>query len=230
MAEFTYVSSAVGAAVGSQGTARRAHAGLIFFSMDTEAFVGAIRDKMGRFTKAQSQMAEVNRRLALELAEAVVEQLETSYERPGASTGRLAQAMMDSRNRRADQFGFGVGVISFLDESQAKYWRAIEQGTTHFLGKQLTGYWLDGGEVAPFGVPNPAGRFVPGSRKSAYEILRAAGHTSREASRTKGIIKVPIEPHRYLSEAWGEFNVRERTVAAVQEVFRELGLPVPQRR
>lgn len=95
------------------------------------------RDALGRFRTREITNAEiksVNRRLATELRGYAVEELQKSIVRRGVSTGRLVRATAAEGNiyQAGNIFStasWGVGVASFLDQSQAKYWRTIEDGS-----------------------------------------------------------------------------------------------------
>lgn len=218
-----YTEGAPGGASGPK--AIRMFGGLIYVTASAEVGIDRMqRDIAGRFVPAmQRHVAETNRRLASELANAMAERLDESLVRDEASTGRLRGAITDPRNRSADQFGFAVGDVDFLDHSQAKYWRAIEQGTTHFVGKRITGVWGDigGAEFSPFGPRTRHERLWPMSQRSARRLLRAAGYERREIN-TRGIIQEPIQAHRYMQGAWEGFDMHVRAAQLYREILREL--------
>lgn len=175
-----------------------------------------IRGANGRFLpEVQHRFANANRVLAEQLQEEIAERLEDVrvQSRRGVSSGRLREAILSPKNVVAApggmQFGFGVMNTEWLDQSQAKYWRSIEVGTHHFVGKEIRGVWggsLTGeyGGQSPFGPypiagppftmfgANKAGRLYPGgaskgtdarreARRSAYARMRAGGATAKGA-------------------------------------------------
>ena len=103
--------------------------GLQIWVKDPTKGIGTVRDARGMFTErdAHSIIAMFDR-LAQEAQANVVSNIESSVTRRKVSTGRLARVTADPKNRYADQFGFGVGVVDFLDKSMAKYWRSFEEG------------------------------------------------------------------------------------------------------
>jgi hypothetical protein len=73
------------------------------------------------------------------------------------------------------------------------------------------------------------------TRTQVYQTLRRQGVASRLASRAAypkkaPVIKRPIRAEHYFEQGFKEFDAPARTLAAIQEVFRELGLPVPKRK
>lgn len=140
----------------------------------------------------QTDLAAANRRFALELSELTVKTMHAGLYRPRVSSGRLAAALADPQNRYSDAFGFGVGNPEWLDRSQAKYWRQIDQGFKGHRGRQIFGVFGDtliGGGPNSRGVAGPefrqiqhgfvsvvggtGGRLLPTNRNGALRILRA---------------------------------------------------------
>ena len=237
----------IGASTGPGGRAYRARSGMLYASASADVGIERLNRIKGKFANTQGQIAEVNRRLAKVLVDLMIEELAQSIVRPGVSTGRLARALEDPRNRRADQFGLGVGDPEFLDASQAKYWRAIELGTRKFVGKKIRGVWGDSltgtyggrGKYGPYPLADSpftafgagsGGRLRPMGRGAAYKALRASGGTGTRAQlgAVEGFIQRPIEPHLYMRNAWDRLDVKARSREVVAEVFREAGLPVPK--
>ena len=238
----------LGASTGPGGRAYRARSGMLFASSSADIGIERLNRLKGRFANTQGQIAEVNRRLASTLVDLMIEELGASIVRPGVSTGRLARALEDPRNRRADQFGLGVGNPEFLDASAAKYWRAIELGTRKFVGKKIRGVWGDSltgayggrGKYGPYPLAagpftafgqGAGGRLRPMGRAQAYKALRESGAVSRGGGRmpaVSGIITQPIEPHLYMRNAWDRLDIKARSREVVAEVFRDAGLPIPK--
>lgn len=240
-----------GAARGRNANKARNTHGLLFVSEDDQCS-RQIHDLLGRWKSAGAQMQAANTALAAQLADAMVAELNAPgvLRRPAVSTKRLELALKDERNRVVNNTWFGVGIPAFLDQSQAKYWRAIEQGSTHFVGKTLTGLWgrsLTGAtKVSPWnpqGYPlagepfsrtgaSTGGRFRPMKAKDAQRMLRASMREQGVRGRVgRGVmvIRKPITEHRYMERAWENFGIVERTDAAVNEAFDAAGLPRPIR-
>jgi len=218
-----YDEGPIGGSSGPKGI--RMFGGMIYVTASAETGIDrAQRDVNGRFLPAvQRHVAETNRRLARELADDMADRLQASLVRDEASTGRLKRAILDPRNRSADQFGFGVGDVDFLDNSEAKYWRAIEQGTTHFVGRKLTGVWGDmgGSEFSPFGPRTAHERLYPMGPVAARMLLRSAGYDRSELN-VRGVIEEPIHAHRYMQGAWENFDMHVRAAQLFREILREL--------
>lgn len=110
--------------------------GLVMWVKDPTGGAGTIRAPAGspggiggQFIERDAQaIIRMFDNLAQEAQANVVSNIESSIKRRSVSTGRLARVTADPKNRYADQFGFGVGVIDFLDKSMAKYWRSFEEG------------------------------------------------------------------------------------------------------
>lgn len=134
------------------------HAG---FAFNVKAPPGIkIRDEAGRFTSAQAALYQQNRELAMTLQYQVARRIQNDLKRPGVSTGRLVRATMDPQNRVSDRFYMGVGNERFLNNSIAKYWRTIEEGSAatwtkrKFTSLPLQGFWgtnLSGFNQGPSG-------------------------------------------------------------------------------
>lgn len=208
----------------SGARAFRRDAGLMFVVGKLRIQEYLIRGKNGRFLpEVQVRFANANRVLADELKQAIADRLADVrvQSRVNVSSGRLRSAILDPKNTLypsgGPQFGFGVMNLAFLDQSQAKYWRAIEVGTHQFVGKEIRGVWggsLTGryGGRSPYGPypiagppftmfgANREGRLFPGgaargsvarqeARRAAYARLRSAGATSKAASNGRNAFK-----------------------------------------
>lgn len=151
----------------------------------------------GRVT-SNAHREMVNQVMAQRLAAQMVKELQSGLRRPNVSTGRLAKALMDPQNMAATAYGFGVGNPNWLDRSPAKYWRAIEEGTTFFLGDIIGGMWganAEGAQARPpwsgFGESTggkyvrfnaEVGRYAAAENKKR----RSAAIKTRNANRPKG--------------------------------------------
>lgn len=200
--------------------------------------LGVLRNPDGTFTSLQGHVADANAKLAVELAESTAAAAQGSLVRPGVSSGRLAAALLHRDNRRSSAIGYGVGRPEFLDKSQARYWRQIDQGFAGHLNREIRGVFgssLEGGGPNSRGVAGPAftgigaegqrgGRLLP----KGYSLLRRG--IGKERS-TRGVIQVPIAPHQYFRRGWDSFDAKTRTTEVVrQEVsnaFGGKGVPTP---
>lgn len=239
-----------GSSGGDRGRAFRRTHGVLYASAGLKAG-GLGRDALGRFTTFQNELHRINLGLAIQLQDLMVERLRDSLLRPKVSSKRLERAIADRRNRFANNSGFGVGRISWLDKSEAKYWRAIEVGTTQFVGNPIPrGLW--GGTLtgayggasrygpypiagAPFSVTGGArgGRLRPMGPTYAYRALVASGVARRQAfqmsrARDEVLIKTPILAHNYMHGAWRDFRPRARTTAAVKQALKASGVSGPR--
>lgn len=107
-----------------------AERGLQLWVKDPTKGIGTVRNALGQFQSRDARaITEKFERLAEEAQANVVAHIEESITRRSVSTGRLAKVTAAPENRYADQFGFGVGVVKYLDNSIAKYWRSFEEGS-----------------------------------------------------------------------------------------------------
>lgn len=217
------------AGIGKGAGAFGAKRGLITVVTDLD-IRGALRNPDGTFTSFQGNVATANQRLVIELADAVAARQLASLVRPGVSSGRLQAALLDRRNRFASKEGYGVGRPEFLDQSQAKYWRQIDQGFAGHKGREIRGIFgatLIGGGPESRGVAGPAftGIGAEGQRggrllTSGYSKLRPRGGERG----VRGVIKKAIAPQQYFKRGWEDFNARERTTEVVkQELAKAFG-------
>jgi hypothetical protein len=141
------------------------------FQVKTEASRARVE---GRFTSAQKELAAANKRIATTTLEYVVRYQRSQFKRPNVSTGRLQAVTANyEKNTFASAFLVGVGKPSYLDQSQAKYWRTIEDGSAvtwkkrSFLTLDLLGVFgatYSGGRVGPrYTLPGKStgGKFLP---------------------------------------------------------------------
>jgi hypothetical protein len=109
-----------------------------YFDPDAVRAQGLVTDEIQKVLKA------ANLDLAGELRAAVLQALDDGRlpNRRLVSTGRLDWALAHERNMIIRPWGFGVGVRNWLDRSQAKYWRQIDEGTSvHIGGEPFYGIW-----------------------------------------------------------------------------------------
>lgn len=206
---------------------------------------GALRNPDGTYTAFQGNVLEANRRLVVELADSVAAAAKQSMLRPNVSTGRLQHALLSEKNREVTKEGYGVGRPEFLDESEAKYWRQIDQGYSGHVGREIRGVFggsLTGvfGGQSPYG-PYPiagepftgigqgtGGRLLPAGRKTAYALLGKQRRGGKGLG-IKSVIGEPIAPQRYFERGWEEFDAKRRTTEVVKEelskAFGNKGVP-----
>jgi hypothetical protein len=165
----------------------------------------------------------------------VVEAYKETVVRPEVSTHRLEGATLDERNRAIHPEGWQVGVPSFMDQSKAKYWRQIEEGTSiHVIkhqrlfgvwGSELTGgtatgssgiYYLAGGEFHHHGFSS-GGKFQPFKTWNGQVEEDGGGAT------LTGFIQKKIDAQDGYGRAFQRFKKTNRPInllrAAVAEVM-----------
>jgi hypothetical protein len=183
-----------------------------------------LRDAQGRYRNAQAELAAANERMAHQIQRLVVLNIAQRIKRPAVSSDRLVSVTADSRNispikgRSAGwKEGIAVGIPSFLDQSTAKYWRTIEEGSESawkkrkFTGMELPGLW--GGSIT--GLTTTSW----GSRALAGPPITAAGAATggkfvpfgkkRRAFAKHGKIPVvqhEIQPQLAYGAAWRDFD------------------------
>jgi len=186
-----------------------------------------LRDAKGLFRAGvQNGIQSWSRQAAKEMQLGVVENVQGSIIRRGVSTGRLLKVTADPKNIRSGPSGFNVGVPSFLDQSQAKYWRTLEEGSAEvwprygkrpMIGRELKGLWggtiigmrgdraLAGAPITRFGVDR-AGKLIPSNKPGRGR---------------SGIIKKEITPqHAYLM-AYRDQDPGRRGQVEVNRLLRQ---------
>ena len=193
---------------GGKGTVRSAETGR-FIPRDARGIIDNF-DRLARVAQAN-----------------VVENMSESFLRPRASTGRLLRVTASPRNRIADQFGFGVGVTDYLDRSEAKYWRTIEEGSAVA--------WADspGGRSSMIGM-TMRGKFggsIVGWRESSWGPRPVAGPKWNAMGGTfNAMRKLPevtitqeIRPMHAYAEAYREDGVfSTRATRVVNQYLQEV--------
>lgn len=151
-----------------------------------------VRTDGGRFVAGgfQTEARAANKNLAYGALGYVARTIESNVKRPTVSSGRLISVTLDRQNAFASPFNAGVGNIDFLNRSNAKYWRFIEEGSAaawgagRFTSLQLVGFFgatLQGsGRAGPaYSLPNntsPRGVFHPVTRrKNGIAYFRTKG-------------------------------------------------------
>ena len=182
--------------------------------------------------------------MATELQQMVVEEYEKSVLRPNVATGRLAKATLDPRNvdleagGDAAPDGFSIGVSSFLNRSQAKYWRQIESGTSRHVGRKIAGVW--GSKLTGRWAPAPSGRYAitgapfavrgAGTGQKFQPFRTWSGSESDligNPRRRFAEIRKPIRGQDAYTRAFRRFMKSQRALDIFRAVVaQELGLPV----
>lgn len=214
--------------------------GLIAVSTDFHKGSAVMRNALGQFVpNVQRDVAFIGDDLAEELAQSIAAAAKASMLRPRVSSGRLQLALLSPKNRVGTQFGYGVGRPEFLDKSEAKYWRQIDQGYAGHVGREIRGVW--GSRKGPFtgmGAYGPymqpsgpytafgassIGKLYPMGKKSAYAKLAAAKKSGklRNRPRVESTIEQPITAQQYFRRGWEDFNAASRTTSAVKAVLQK---------
>lgn len=236
-------------AVGKDRVAiRLSDTGLVMTFSTRGKYISFARKRSG-YNHAWTQVGDIleraNAQMAHELQQFVLEEMQRGLQRPAVSTGRLAQAIADPRNIKVQRYRFGVGIPRWLDRSQAKYWRQIDEGYAGHIGQPLIGIW--GGTLTGqwrtsaggnrYAVPGPAytqhgegtgGKFRPMGRTS--QARSAATRMTGESRKSlAAMITQPITAEHYHRDAWRKFNGKERALKALREaVHQVLGTPTGQ--
>lgn len=202
--------------------------------------------KYNRASWAQMEviLQRANEDMADTLQLLVVEELQKSLERPKHSTGRLERATLDERNRLVTPKTVQIGNPRFLDRSEAKYWRQIEEGYQGHVGRPIVGLWNTRGMSGKWSYHNPSRRgldtFVTLGRlrqlrsSGAKLTIRGTGADGRRTSqmvdwnRLESRIKVPIRAHQYYAKAMQRFRAmpQYRINALRRAISEVLGVPM----
>jgi len=180
---------------------------ITFRVQDTNLF----RDARGWYTSVQQEIDRLNRTMARNIQQGVVNETYGTLLRPSVKTNRLRKAYLGPKQIQPAPGGFqyGVGVFDpvLLDQSEAKYWRLIEYGTKEVLGGRWTGRMVDSQGIPLFGrwggtikgyYTNRWGR-VP-SAGPPWNVeggkLKVAPQSIREAMVRNSTGKAPKAPYR----------------------------------
>lgn len=147
--------------------------GLYVYLKDPTGGKGKVRSaETGRFIERNAADITATFDSLAQRAQAnVVRLIQDRLIRETVSTGRLVRVTARPENRYADQFGFGVGVIEYLDRSEALYWRSQEEGSKIA--------WADtpGGRSSMIGmqIRGKFGGSIVGWRDSSWGMRPVAG-------------------------------------------------------
>lgn len=134
----------------------------------------------GQYVSAQKRFQIRNREMADRTQATVVSNIRGRLRRPAASTNRLVTVTAAPQNTRVYTDRVQVGMPAFLDNSTAKYWRTIEEGSAAVWSRPFVGTPLSfvGGKRSS--VPFPVARQqTPGIRTTAPG-RRAFTYVTRE--------------------------------------------------
>ncbi len=87
------------------------------------------RDAQGRFAKFNQELRNVLEAEARQYQNEVADYIRTHKIRTEDSTGRLENATRSAGNRQVRATHWRTGIPGYLNKSEAKYWRLIEQGS-----------------------------------------------------------------------------------------------------
>jgi len=196
----------------------------------------ATADQWPRVLQFMSQYYD---RLAKEINEVAVEEFKKTRRRGLVATGRLEKALTDERNMfvPGSKDALFVGVPSFLDNSQAKYWRQIEEGSSIHLGRPIYGVWGD--RLSRGWAPAKDGKYalvsppyVGHGRGEGQKFQPASTMLGRQGRRSayamEARIGKPIPKSDYYTKAWQELRRRNRPLRLLRAAFRQqFGMKAP---
>lgn len=168
------------------------------------------RGAMGRYTEWIHHQRQENQSMAEQYQRYVVKNMRAGIRRPKVSTGRLLRVTGSTGNIGHSDDWWGVGNAMYLDRSQAKYWRTIEEGSARawkrsFIGDPLVGVFgetmLDGRRAGPpftRAGANRAGKFRPYPRAIRYDIVASGAKIAR--------VKQHIKPMNAYRNAWKQMG------------------------
>ena len=109
----------------------------------------------------QAEIIETGEKINEDLKEFI----DNHIKRP-SSKGNLKNAITHESIIEPGVTGFAIGDIKVLDE-KAKYWRAVNWGSSHMVGKHLPRGFFKPGKEAPDSTEFRKGRWYSGSGKKA---------------------------------------------------------------
>lgn len=202
--------------------------GLYAAFTDTRASKSPIRNELGRFVSvSQDALRQSNEVLARDLQASVVSNIQSRIKRRRVSTNRLVRVTASPDNRFADPFGLGVGVEGFLNKSEAKYWRTIEEGSAvtwadtpggraGMIGLELHGHF--GGTLGKWNN-GPSGPWI-----SATAPWNVPGGMFQPDHRMPYVTEVQheIRPMYAYRDAYKEAGVAQRSQEIVDSYLRRI--------
>lgn len=193
------------------------------------------------WSQLQTILQRANEDMAETLALLIAEELEKSLVRGKHSTGRLERATLHERNRIVTPKGAWVGNPQFLDQSEAKYWRQIEEGYEGHVGRRIVGLWNTRGMSGKWHYHDPSRKgldtLIVMGRLRHLKNIKVEGQDARGRRTTKmvdwsrlgGRIKTPITAHNYYKRGMDRFRaIPNYRVNALRRAISEV-LEVPMR-
>lgn len=161
--------------------------------------------------------ADVEKQLRVEAKEfnhEVADYMQKHFKRKGDSTGRLVTATLDSRNAVFGAATWRSPNVQFLSQSQAKYWRLIEQGSAGLYahGRGFRGtplYFLGDGAGRPFRSVSRGGEQGPYLANGSFRARGRIRFVSHE-----------IEPMHAYAITYAEGNWPARMRREFKEIAR----------
>lgn len=183
------------------------------FEPKKEGLERKARNALGQWTNLQAVVERVNEHAVEQLGEWAVEELNKRVRREEGPQGRthtLERAVTNPRSSVVTKDGFEFLVAQRMYE-QARYWRAIEHGSDHMVGRRLRLIFVSGGQ---YRKPDAArsgtgfGDSAKGGLDSAY--VRSAA-VQPNGSRAQSFIpyvtiRRPIQPYHYAQKAIERFE------------------------
>lgn len=200
------------------------------------AFAVRARNALGQFTSAQAAVLRANERSLEYVQQAALKQLDTAITEHGRpqeyNSGRLRRAIEDPAYSSVTKDGFKF-LIDDRIEPQVPYYRAIESGSSHFVGRRILLNFLDpsggahprstsSGTDPVLGVRDPRRKdAIIGPRQR-----RQLGDKSLDDSAVGVVIRNPIPAYRYgqvAAEAFRKNGIYKRYVT---QELKKVGLSV----
>lgn len=186
-----------------------------------------LRGELGRYIEREKQSIAAaraeNEKLARQFQSKVIDEVSVFNRRP--STGRLRKAMESNRNIFVDDSGqsWGFGNVNYLNRSQARYWRTIDEGSAATFKRG----GMIGMKIYPMVFPNrapglskflawysgvtpdnkfagTAGTDFPRGKIRAVPAATGLDFEARFPGYEPITIKREIQPHNYFNKAFEE--------------------------
>jgi hypothetical protein len=184
---------------------------MVYIQLD---FPSSIRNPLGQFGDASNKLETLYGRLARDVQRetATIIRAEARKRLKNPRKGRrgtLARVTLQQGNRLVGRNGFAVGRQSFLDRSEAKYARIIEEGSAvaapRYSGSMISGGWR--GNAAVGGQ-----YFIP----------------ARAESRRTGLPRRDIQPLFAYSRAWEKVGAPDQIRKAWRDLLVGQGVAKPK--
>lgn len=190
----------------ARGSASFGGQGGVFYRFDPKKFglEAKARNALGQWTSLQAVSERANRRAVDQMADWALEELTKRIRReegPQGRTYRLENAIKNPRSHFVNRDGFEFLVASEMSK-QAVYWRAIEHGSDHMVGKRIRLVFSSGGRYIPADRTRTGtgfGASARGGLDSAYvKVIKQKADGSRAQSRIPFVVvRRPIQAYGY---------------------------------